>query len=220
MKQHKKEPPIRSSTQDFTEIVAVQDDIIVLKDYSACTIIASGTTNFVLLSLEEQEGMIASYASLLNSLSFPVQISIISKKMDVAVYVEYLEKKIIEQSDAKLATKLKEYKEFIQSMVKKNTILEKKFYFAIPFSPLEMGIAGTQKQSITLPYLITRAKTSLYPKRDHLLRLLQRTGIEGKILYEQEIVELFYNLYNPLAETQKQIDPIAHYHTLVISQKK
>ncbi len=220
MKKQKKELPVRSSTQDFTEIVAVQDDIVILKDYSACTLVASGTTNFILLSSEEQEEIIISYSSLLNSLSFPIQIAIISKKMDIALYLVYLEKKITEQADIELATRLQEYKEFIQSVIKKNTILEKKFYFVIPFSPLEMGIAGARKQSITLPYLVTRAKTSLYPKRDHLLRLLRRAGIEGKILYEQEIVELFYNLYNPLAQSRKLEDPIAHYQVLTISQKK
>ena len=220
MRTQKNDPPIRSSTQDFTEIIAIQDDIVVLKDYSACTIIASGTTNFVLLSSEEQEGMITSYASLLNSLSFPIQIAIISKKMDIALYIKYLEKKISEQSNIERAKKLQEYKEFIQSVVKKNTILEKKFYFVIPFSPLELGVVGTRKQTISLPYLITRAKTSLYPKRDHLLRLLRRTGIDGKILYEQEIIELFYNLYNPLDQSRKLADSIAHYHTLTVSQNK
>ena len=140
--------------------------------------------------------------------------------MDIALYIKYLEKKISEQSNIERAKKLQEYKEFIQSVVKKNTILEKKFYFVIPFSPLELGVVGTRKQSISLPYLITRAKTSLYPKRDHLLRLLRRTGIDGKILYEQEIIELFYNLYNPLDQSRKLADSIAHYHTLTVSQNK
>lgn len=216
----KKTSPIRSSTQDFIGIKTAQEDILVLEDYSACVIIASGTTNFVLLSSEEQEAIIASYASLLNSLSFPVQIAIISKKMDVALYVAYLEKKITEQFDTNLAEKLREYKEFIRSIVKKNTILEKKFYFVIPFSPLEMGIAGARKQSLSSSYVIARAKTSLYPKRDHLLRLLRRAGIEGKTLYEQEIVELFYNLYNPSPESRKLADPVANYHTLIVSEKK
>lgn len=208
--------PIKSSTQDFIEIEAIKDDVVMLKDYSCCVIINCGTTNFGLLSQEEQNSMVYGYASLLNSLSFPIQILILSKKMDIISYLDYLDLKIKNQLDQKIKEALINYKEFIKNIVKKNTVLEKKFYFIIPFSPLELGISGATKTSLNKEYVITQAKNSLYPKRDHLLRLLKRVGLGGRVLFEQEIVELFYNLYNP-SLTGKKLAPISSYTDIILT---
>lgn len=216
MNQKKPTSPIKTSTQEFIEIEMVKDDVVMLRDYSCCVIINSGTTNFGLLSQEEQNSMIYSYASLLNSLSFPIQILILSKKMDVSSYFDYLDIKIKEQSDQIVKDRLLQYKDFIKNIVKKNTILEKKFYFIIPFSPLEIGVAGASKSSLNKEYVLTRAKTSLYPKRDHLLRLLGRSGLGGRVLFEQEIVELFYNLYNP-SPIGRKLAPITSYTDVVLT---
>lgn len=216
MNQKKPTSPIKTSTQEFIEIETVKDDVVMLKDYSCCIIISSGTTNFGLLSQEEQNSMIYSYASLLNSLSFPVQILILSKRMDVSSYFDYLDIKIKEQLDQIVKDRLIQYKDFIKNIVKKNTILEKRFYFVVPFSPLEIGVAGAAKTSLNKEYVLARAKTSLYPKKDHLLRLLAQAGIRGRVLYEQEIVELFYNLYNP-SPTGRKLAPISSYTDIILT---
>lgn len=188
----KPSPPIKASTQDFIEIEAVKDDILLLKDNSCSVIIAAGTTNFSLLSEEEQKGMIYSYQSLLNSLSFPVQVLILSKRVSISNYLSYLDGKIKLLDEPILQKRLTNYKEFIKNLIKKNTVLEKKFYFVIPFFPFELAI----KTKVDMHFIFTRAKTALYPKKDHLMRLLKKAGLAGKVLYEQEIAELFYNLYN------------------------
>ncbi len=205
--------PIKASTQTFIEIEDIRDDILLLKDFSAATIIEVGAVNFWLLSVEEQSSMIYSYAGLLNSLSFPTQILIISKKMDISSYLEYLEGKIIKQRDL-MKQRLTSYREFIKTIVKKNSVLEKRFFFAIPFSPLEMGVSGVNTSGLNKEYVVTRAKTSLYPKRDHLLRLLAKTGLRATILQKQELTELFYNLYNPSA-TGRLLAPIDSYTDVI-----
>lgn len=205
--------PIKASTQTFIEIEDIRDDILLLKDFSAATIIEVGAVNFWLLSVEEQSSMIYSYAGLLNSLSFPTQILIISKKMDISSYLEYLEGKIIKQRDL-LKQRLTSYREFIKTIVKKNSVLEKRFFFAIPFSPLEMGVSGVNTSGLNKEYVVTRAKTSLYPKRDHLLRLLAKTGLRATILQKQELTELFYNLYNPSA-TGRLLAPVDSYTDVI-----
>lgn len=207
--------PIKSSTQNFTEIEDVKDDVLLLKDFSAAVVIGVGAVNFWLLSAEEQTSIIYAYSSLLNSLSFPIQILILSKKMDISSYLEYLESKISENKDALMKTRLGSYKEFIKSIVKKNSVLEKKFYFVVPFSPLELGISGAAG-GLKKEYVIARAKTSLYPKRDHLLRLLAKIGLRATVLQKQELTELFYNLYNP-SSTGRQLAPIDTYTDVVIS---
>lgn len=214
MKPKKPTSPIKASTQSFVEIENVKDDVLMLKDSSCCVVIRSGTTNFGLLSEEEQRSMIYSYAGLLNSLSFPIQILILSKKMDISSYLDYLDVKIAGQLDEVLKQRLISYKEFIKNVIKKNTILEKNFYFVIPFSPLEMGVKASAGKKYGTEYVFTRAKTALYPKRDHMLRLLKKAGLGGVALTEQELVEIFYNLYNP-SPSGRKLAPIKNYTAVV-----
>jgi hypothetical protein len=212
----KQTAPVKSSTQKFTEIEAIKDDILMLQDYSCSVIIEAGAVNFGLLAEEEQRAMIYSYASLLNSLSFAIQISILSKRMDISQYLDYIDEKVHTQTDPILSEKLADYQGFIKSIVKKNTILEKNFYFIVPFMPLEMGMSAGTKKKLDHEYVFTRAKTALYPKRDHLLRLLKKSGLGGKVLFEQEIAELYYNLYNPSA-TGAKLAPLRNYTDVVLT---
>jgi type IV secretory pathway VirB4 component len=216
MAAHKPTSPIKASTQNFIEIEDVQDDILLLKDYSAAIVIELGAVNFYLLSQEEQESIIYSYASLLNSLSFPAQILIISKKMDISSYIEYINAKISTQQNDLIKTRLKAYQEFVRTIVKKNTVLEKRFFFLVPFSPLELGVSGVNARGLHKEYVISRAKTSLYPKRDHLLRLLAKVGLRATLLQKQELTDLFYNLYNPSA-VGRQLATVDSYTDVVLT---
>lgn len=208
--------PIKSSTQNFIEIENIKDDIVLMKDRSAVLVIEVSAVNFWLLSIEEQSSMIYSYANLLNSLSFPVQILILSRKMDIFSYLDYLDSQINKQNQEIIKKRLISYREFIKNTVKKNTVLEKRFFFIIPFSPLELGFSGVSAQKLKEEYVITRAKTSLYPKRDHLLRLLSKIGLKGTVLERQELIELFLNLYNPSA-TGRKLAPIESYTDVVLT---
>jgi hypothetical protein len=208
--------PIKSTTQNFIEIEEIKDDIVLMKDFSASIVVEVGAVNFWLLSQEEQISMIYSYAGLLNSLSFPVQVLIVSKKMDISSYLEYLDNKILNTPVELIKTRLTAYREFIKTVVKRNTVLEKRFFFVVPFSPLEIGIAGANAGSLQKEYIISRAKTSLYPKRDHLLRLLSKIGLQGTSLQKQELVEVYYNLYNPSA-TGRKLAPIESYTDVVLT---
>ena len=210
--------PVKASTQSFIEIEEIKDDVVLMKDFSAATAVEVSAVNFWLLSTEEQSSMIYSYAGLLNSLSFPVQILIVSKKMDISAYLDYLEERIGKTQVELIKTRLVSYREFIKNIVKKNTVLEKRFFFIVPFSPLELGVSGAQPGSLNRDYVISRAKTSLYPKRDNLLRLLAKTGLTGSILYNQQLSELFYNLYNP-SSTGRRMAPVESYTDVVMTQK-
>ncbi len=209
--------PIKASTQFFIEIEDIKDDVVLMKDYSACCVIEVGAVNFWLLSTEEQTSMIYSYAGLLNSLSFPTQVLILSKKMDISSYLDYLDNRINSQQNSLLKEKLVSYKNFIKMIVKKNIVLEKRFFFITPFSPLEMGVTGANPTGLNKEYVIARAKTSLYPKKDHLLRLLAKIGLQASVLYKQELIELYYNLYNPSA-TGRKLAPVESYTDVIMTQ--
>jgi hypothetical protein len=208
--------PIKASTQSFIEIEEIRDDVVLMKDFSAAAVIEVGAVNFWLLSTEEQLSMIYSYAELLNSLSFPIQILIISKKIDISSYLDYIDDKINKQSVEILKNRMIKYRDFIKNIIKINTVMEKRFFFVVPFSPLEMGVSGANTGSLNKEYVFTRAKTALYPKRDNLLRLIMKIGLRGSILKRQELTELYYNLYNPSA-TGRRLAPIESYTDVIMS---
>ncbi|PIP33226.1 hypothetical protein COV53_01125 [Candidatus Gottesmanbacteria bacterium CG11_big_fil_rev_8_21_14_0_20_37_11] len=213
--------PIRATTQEFLEIEDILDDLVLLRDGSAALLIITSAVNFGLLAEEEQEALIYAYASLLNSLSFPLQVVILSKRMDISSYIELVTQEEEKQQNQTLKERIRRYREFILSIIKENRVLEKKFYLVISFSPLELGVKGAfstgKKKRLPFPkdYIISRAKTSLFPKRDHLLRQLGRIGLKGKQLNTQELAELFYNIYNPTTTGEKLAETKGYSKTLV-----
>jgi len=215
--------PIRATTQEFLEVEDILEDLVILTSGSAALIVETTAVNFGLLSEEEQDALIYAYASFLNSLSFPLQIVILSKSMDISSYIEYLIGMESKVNNNVLKDRIQHYREFILSTIRENRVLEKKFYLVIPFSVLEMGIKDSTKslsrKKKKLPfnkdYVVSRAKTSLYPKRDHILRQLGRIGLKGKQLKTQELVELFYNLYNPSLTGEKLGDVSGYSKPLV-----
>ncbi|MDA1317196.1 MAG: hypothetical protein O3B87_04185, partial [bacterium] len=145
--------PNVASTQRFIEIEDIVDDIMIMRGNSAVTVLEVGAVNFALLSAEDQMSMIYTYGSLLNSLSFPVEIVINSKMMNISSYIEYIDSKIEKQKNDLISARLQDYKEFIKTVVKKNTVMEKRFFFAIPFNPLEMGIKGAGAKGFGREYI-------------------------------------------------------------------
>lgn len=213
MAKQKSTSPVRATTQQFLEVENIIDDVILMKDMSASVVIEVGAVNYWLLSQEEQEGIIGAYSSLLNSLSFPIEILILSKRMDISSYLDYLGKKIEKKEDQNIRKRMESYRDFIKTTVKKTAVLEKRFFFVIPFSSLELGITKSAK-NLTEDYVVNHAKTSLYPKRDHLIRLLDRVGLKATVMQKQQIVELLYNLYNQ-TQAGKNLAVIENYTDLL-----
>jgi hypothetical protein len=196
--------PIRASTQQFTEIEDVLQNIMLFVDGSCALVLSVSAVNFGLLSEKEQESIIYAYAGILNSLSFPIQILVRSKHKDITAYLKLLEDKEKEQQNPKLALSIHSYRAFIESTVKEKEVLDKKFYVVIPFSNLELGpstsvLFGTKKSGLPYakPYIIERALIALLPKRDHIQRLLGRLGLRSSQLTNEQLIQLFFSLYNP-----------------------
>ncbi len=216
--------PIRASTQEHLPIEDIRDDLVILKTGGVALVIQATTVNFMLLSESEQDALIYAYAALLNSLSFPIQIVIRSKRMDISYYIERLKEQEYKQTSPALKTQIARYREFVGSVIEENNVLDKRFYLVIPFSPNELGVkvAGTLlgKKGIPYPkgYIVEKAKTALLPKRDHLLRQLNRLGLRGEQLSTQRLIELFYDIYNPASiGTQKISLTSADYQTPLVA---
>lgn len=216
---------IRASTQTHLEIEDIKDGIVILKDGSTCLILAITSINFDLLSEKEQEATIYAYSGLLNSLSFPIQILIRSEQKDISAYLKLLEETAQKEKRQIIKKQIAKYRQFVQETVQKNNVLDKKFYLVIPMSVLELGVAKSAvtviKPQKTLPfdedYILQRAKINLYPKRDHILRLLARIGIRGQQLETQELIKLYFNIYNPESHGQQTVETKQYQSPLVQS---
>ena len=203
--------PIRASTQAFTEVESVDHDLVLFTDGSCALIIQTTATNFGLLSEREQESIIKSYAGLLNSLSFPIQLIIHTQHKDVTAYLHSLEQQESKQQSPKLAKSISNYRRFVAATVKEKEVLDKKFYIVIPFSRLELGASpnvlfGGKKSGLPYPkaYIMERASMVLTPKRDHLVRLLGRLGLRATQLTDEQIINLFFISYNPGSQMPTQ----------------
>jgi hypothetical protein len=196
--------PIRSSTQLFTEIETIDHGIVMYTDGSCSMVMSATAVNFGLLSEKEQDAIIYAYAGLLNSLSFPIEILIRTQHKDVTAYLQTLEDREKKQKNPKLATAIHGYRLFVAATVKEKDVLDKKFYLVIPFSYLELGVSanvllgGSKKRGLPYPksYIFERALTVLTPKGDHVIRLLNRIGLQAKQLTNEQLTRLFYEIYN------------------------
>lgn len=197
--------PITRSTQDYLPIAEIVDDLVLLKNGGAAMVFESSALNFGLLSEKEQQAVVSSYAALLNSLSFPLQIVVSSKRKDITSYLDYLQKAEEAISNPKLLRLVSDYKKFLQEAIKKKNVLSKRFYIVIPFSPYELGVsksfAAFTKRKTVLPfpksYVLKKAKIVLYPKKEHLIRQIGRLGIKIRQLTTNELVDLYYRSFSP-----------------------
>jgi len=196
--------PIRSTTQKFTEIEDIQNDIILFSDGSCAAALTVSAVNFSLLSQREQEAMIYAYAGVLNSLSFPIQLIIRSQHKDIRAYLKLLEDQEAIQKNPKLQKSIHGYRNFVAATVKEKEVLDKKFYLIIPFSALELGVSpsvffSSKKRGLPFKktYILERALMVLTPKIDNLIRLLAKVGIRGKQLSGEQIAQLYFSFYNP-----------------------
>ena len=190
----------KATTQKFIEILDIVDNIVLLTSGNACSIIEVQATNFALLSQEEQNVRVLSYSSLLNSLSFSIQVFIRSKKIDISSYLKLLNEEVEKSQNQLLRQQIRLYKDFVQELVKVNVVLDKKFYIVVPYTGLESGM-GLSRDNL---FLSAKAKLSI--KVESLHAMLRRMNLSAKTLSKEELVKLFHEIYNGDFE---QIDKIA-----------
>lgn len=197
--------PIKSSTQHHILIADIVDDIILTKDGGAVVILEATALNFSLLSEKEQGAITYAYSAFLNSLSFPIQIMIRSQKKDVSNYLSFLRENEEKIKNPLLKELMVSYEDFVSQIVKKRNVLEKQFFVIIPFLPFELGLspanlfAAIVKKRKRIPYtkdyVVKKAKTALYPRRDHLIRQSGRLSIKLRQLNTEQLAQLFFAIY-------------------------
>lgn len=196
-----------ATTQKFVDVAEVKDNVMVLKNGSLRAVLAVSAINYELKSTDEQTAIISQYQNFLNSLDFPIQIMVNSRKMNIDGYVDFISQKEKEQPNELLRLQTSEYTRFIKELVSVSNIMDKMFYIIVPFSPIESVESGflsnvmsrfnPQKNILEKRENFETYKNQLFQRVDHVITALSATGVKIIPLETQDIIELLFNAYNP-----------------------
>lgn len=214
-----------NSTQVYLKIGEIRDNVLVLKNGGLRTVLKTSSINFNLKSEQEQNAIIYSYQGFLNSLEFPIQIVVRSKKLDIDDYIDQVKKLGEKQENHLLQDQTFEYAAYIKRLVEYADIMEKEFYVIVPYDP---GRAlGTSAIQAFFQRLAPKDTYGEIKKRHNEFNNLKKglnqrvntvkSGLENCSLKVQELettelIELFYNSYNPVTsrtEKLREMDKMA-----------
>lgn len=214
-----------SSTQANLRIGEIRDNVLVLKNGGLRAVIKTTSINFNLKSEQEQDAIISGYQSFLNSLEFPIQIVVRSKKLDIDNYIDQVKELGEKQENKLLQEQTYEYAQYIKKLVDYADIMEKEFYVVIPYNPSRTGMeeGGVQtffqrlfgqKESYSdikqRHSEFQNLKKNLMQRVNTIKSGLEGCGLKAEQLNTQEIIELFYNIYNPVLSRSAKLKDLAN----------
>ena len=205
--------PESAASQQFIEIETIENDIVKMKSGGLRKVLLVAGMNFDLKSEEEQGLITYAFQGFLNSLDFSTQIFIHSRKLNVENYLKKITERETQEPNDLLKNQISEYREFIKTFVSQNAIMMKTFFVVVPYDPINLpksgaGIAETLTGIFKKKPAGVKEETSAESIQQLGLRVeqvvngLNQIGLRSLPLNTDELVELFYNLYNP-AETEK-----------------
>jgi hypothetical protein len=194
------------STQQFVPIERVRDGIIVLKTGEIRTILITNSLNLGLKSEDEQQAILSQFQNFLNSLDFPVEFFVQSRKLNIKPYMDLLQERSAEVKEDLLKIQIHEYMGFIKKFTEESNIMTKHFFITIPyFNPSTQEIAPTSILEMaggapapkSMDSNFETAHIQLEQRTLTVLQGLSRFGLRAQRLGTEEVVELFYKLFNP-----------------------
>lgn len=207
-----------AASQKFLDVAEIKEDVIILKSGSLRSILAVSAINFDLKSTDEQEAIVNQYQNFLNSLDFPIQILISSRKLNIEKYIAFISEKEKEQESELLKLQIAEYKNFINQLVSVSNIMDKNFYITVPFAPVEneeksffsniLSRLNPKKNILEKRENFETYKNQLFQRIDHITAALSGIGLRITPLKTQELIELLYNSYNPAVFLDTQIGDV------------
>jgi len=208
-------------SQKYLDITEIRDDIVILKDGTLRAVLLVSSINFSLKSVDEQNAIVQSYMQFLNSLDFPIQIVIQSRRMNIDNYLGRIAEHEKSITNDLLKRQMTDYRDFIKQLVELGDIMQKRFFVVVPLNPGETKSASTGKGffqrlgEILSPTIAGKLSQKKFDKLkfDLSLRVNQIIGglssmsLNAVQLDTQSLIELYYTVYNPeLFETQRLAD--------------
>lgn len=208
-------PDIKNQTQSFVPIQEVRDGIIILKDGSMRAILMTSSVNFALKSEDEQKSIIYQFQNFLNSLNFDMQIFVQSRNLDIRPYVSLLEDRLKVQTDDLMKIQIREYIQFVRSFTEQANIMTKRFFIVVPYTPVSTNVTraksglfgfkkNTAKENKAMSDAFAESRTQIAQRIDVILSGVARTGVRAVQLGTEEVIEVFYQLFNP-GEAEKPL---------------
>ena len=200
------------ASQEIVPIKEIRNDVVVLKDNTLVMVLMASTLNFALKSADEQSAILLQFQNFLNSLDFPVQFFIESRKLNINSYIAILEEAEKAQANELLKIQTREYVEFIKSFVASISIVSKTFYVVVSYRPSAIGagkgILGglfPKKTAMTNETgEFEKNKLQLQKRTDVVSQGLKQAGVRIAVLETEELIELFFKLFNP-GEIEKEM---------------
>lgn len=212
---------ISSSTQQYLDIAEVRDSVVVMKDGTLRGVLLVSSINFALKSEDEQNALVQSYVGFLNSLDFPLQIVIQSRRLDIDNYLDRLNEAEKKQNNELLRAQISDYRQYIKELVELGNIMSKRFFVVVPYDPVSNQAKSFWQRfrQVLSPGAAVRMKEQMFRERaDDLEKRvnlvsggLSGVGLQVMQLDTQGLVELYYNVYNPdifLTEKMKPLSEI------------
>ena len=204
-----------SPTQQFVPVKEVRDGIVVMKDETLATVVLVSSINLSLKSYDEQRATLSQFQSFLNTLDFPIQIVVQSRRYDIRPYILSLEERLKVQKEPLLRVQTQEYIEFIRSFTEEVNVMRKSFFVVIPYIPPALNQKSStigkifsffnKKQTVTdMTANFEEERTQLEQRVSVVEQGLSRLGLRVAQLGTQEVIEVLYKTFNP-GETASHI---------------
>ena len=209
----------KATTQQYLDIAELRENTVIMKDGTLRSIILCSSINFALKSEDEQNALIQGYMEFLNSLEYPLQIVVQSRRLDIEEYINRLKEAEKKQTNELLQIQIAGYLDFINQLIEIGEIMTKKFFIVVPYNPSgakaksfwsrlrEAFSPGAQiklKKEKFLEY-----KQELDLRVANIQGSLNSMGLESVTLDTQSLIELFYNIYNPKTSQNQKLRDIS-----------
>ncbi len=196
------------SAQNFVPIEEIRGGVVVLKDKSLRAVLMASSINLALKSRDEQESVLFQFQNFLNSLDFSVQFFIQSRELDIRPYIALLEELQTKQSNDLMKIQTQEYINFIKKFTEGSDIMSKSFFVVVPYTPpvikqkggitsllpgKKKGGQSTQNDDQTFQEYLSQ----LEQRVGIVEQGLSRTGVQVARLGTEELIELYYKIFNP-----------------------
>lgn len=198
--------PTTAPTQNFVPIKDVKDNIVILKNGKMCMILLASSINFALKSSDEQKAILQQFQSFLNTLDFSLQIYIQSRRLNIEPYIAQLKLQEDNQPNDLMRVQLREYMDFVRRFTKEVDVMTKNFFVVVTYTPSAINakksilsfLGGGGSSASTVDEKGFDENRSQLEQRVNLVEEgLARVGVRTTPLANEELVELFYHIFNP-----------------------
>lgn len=206
----------QTATQDFVSIRDVRDNIIIQKNGQLTMILLASSINFALKSLDEQQAILMQFQQFLNTIDFSLQIHMQSRRLNIEPYIALLNGLEAGQDNDLMRIQLREYIQFIRTFTTDVDVMSKNFFVAISYTPAKVslgrGIGTLLSPSSTAATptdtVFEEHRAQLEQRLSLVTEGLARIGVRTIPLGKDELVELFYHIFNPADQTSSapQVD--------------